>query len=257
MPRSSRDAPSSTARRGVTLSFRFRARASVDVRVKLVHGGDVKRSWILRRQIPYRLHRLRWSGLLAHGRAARHGRYRFKLQRAGHHAHPSPAFRLYDGMFPVRGPTRLRRPGAALRRAAQRRAGPPGTGRVRLLRHPRGRGPRREGAGSRLGPRALRQLGGDRRRGTKTDYRYAHFLHPASVHDGERVQDGPADRPHRQDRQRPHGGLPAPLRGLAEAGARPAPRGSAADGSSALIGSRLARVAGRRSTCRPSARPAA
>jgi murein DD-endopeptidase MepM/ murein hydrolase activator NlpD len=27
-------------------------------------------------------------------------------------------------------------------------------------------------------------------RGTKTDYRYAHFLHPASVHDGERVKTG-------------------------------------------------------------------
>jgi murein DD-endopeptidase MepM/ murein hydrolase activator NlpD len=27
-------------------------------------------------------------------------------------------------------------------------------------------------------------------RGTKTDYRYAHFLHPATVHDGERVKTG-------------------------------------------------------------------
>ena len=27
-------------------------------------------------------------------------------------------------------------------------------------------------------------------RGTQTDYRYAHFLHPASVHDGERVRTG-------------------------------------------------------------------
>jgi murein DD-endopeptidase MepM/ murein hydrolase activator NlpD len=27
-------------------------------------------------------------------------------------------------------------------------------------------------------------------RGTRTDYRYAHFLHPASVHQGERVRTG-------------------------------------------------------------------
>ena len=27
-------------------------------------------------------------------------------------------------------------------------------------------------------------------RGTRTDYRYAHFLHPASVHDGERMRTG-------------------------------------------------------------------
>jgi murein DD-endopeptidase MepM/ murein hydrolase activator NlpD len=176
--------------RGVTLSFRFRARASVDVRVKLVHGGNVQRRWVLRHRLPYRLHRLRWSGLVAHGRAARRGRYRFKLQRAGHRAHPSPAFHLLDGMFPVRGPHGY---GGAVQRFGAPRSG--------------GRVHQGQDVFASCGTHVVAAQGGRVQargsdpilygnwvvidgRGTKTDYRYAHFLHPASVHDGERVRTG-------------------------------------------------------------------
>lgn len=179
---------------GVTLSFRFRARSSVDVRVKLVQGGHMKGSWVLRRQIPYRLHRLRWSGLLTHGRAAGraapHGRYRFKLQRAGHQAHPSPAFHFYDGIFPVRGHHGYGGP-------VQRFGAPRSGGRVHQgqdvfascgTRVIAARGGRVQARGS--DPVLYGNWVVIDARGTKTDYRYAHFLHPASVHDGERVRTG-------------------------------------------------------------------
>ena len=149
--------------RGVTLSFRFRARASVDVRVKLVHGGQVEEELgpaAIRSP----------TGCTACGGAASYpgpGRPARALPiQAPASRPPGPSV---TGVPPLRrhvpGPRapRIRRPGAAVRRAAQRRPRASGTGRVRLLRHPRGRGPRREGAGSRLGSRPLRQLGGDRR----------------------------------------------------------------------------------------------
>jgi hypothetical protein len=176
--------------RGVTLSYRFRARRSVDVRVQLVHGGHVRRSWALRPETPYRRHRLRWNGLGAHGQAARRGRYRFKVQRAGHRSHPSPAFRFFDGRFPVRGPHGYGGP--------VQRFGAPRTG---------GRVHEGQDVFAACGTPAVAARGGRVQargsdpalygnwlvidgRGTKTDYRYAHFRRPAPVHDGERVRTG-------------------------------------------------------------------
>jgi murein DD-endopeptidase MepM/ murein hydrolase activator NlpD len=176
--------------RGVTLSFRFRARSAVDVRVKLVHGGHVQRSWVLRNEIPYLVNRLRWNGLAGHGRAAERGRYRFKLKRAGHRAHPSPAFRLLDGMFPVRGPHGYGGP-------VQRFGAPRSGGRIHQgqdvfascgTRVVAARGGRVQARGS--DPVLYGNWVVIDGRGTKADYRYAHFLHPASVHDGERVRTG-------------------------------------------------------------------
>ncbi|MGH2966587.1 MAG: M23 family metallopeptidase [Solirubrobacterales bacterium] len=176
--------------RGVALSFRFRARGAVDVRVKLVHGQQVRRRWTLRRESPYQRHRLRWDGALSHGRAAKRGRYRFRLQRTGHRAHPSPAFNLYDGVFPVRGRHGYGGP-------VQRFGAPRSGGRVH----------QGQDVFASCGTRVVAARGGRVQargwdpvlygnwvvidgRGTKTDYRYAHFRHPASVHDGERVRTG-------------------------------------------------------------------
>ena len=86
---------------------------------------------------------------------------------------------------------RLRRRRAAVRRSSQRRPHPPGAGRVRNMRNARGRGGRRQGSGARLGPRPLRQLGGDRRPRARAPITAT----PTSstrrrVHEGERVRTG-------------------------------------------------------------------
>jgi murein DD-endopeptidase MepM/ murein hydrolase activator NlpD len=128
--------------------------------------------------------------MLSAGRTAPRGRYRFKIQRLGHRAHPSPAFRLFDGEFPVRGPHGYGGP--------VQRFGAPRTG---------GRVHQGQDVFASCGTRVIAARGGRVQargsdpvlygnwvvvdaRGTKTDYRYAHFLHPASVHDGERVRTG-------------------------------------------------------------------
>jgi murein DD-endopeptidase MepM/ murein hydrolase activator NlpD len=175
---------------GVKLSFRFRARRAVDVRVRLVRGHHVRRAWTLHHVTPFQAHLLRWDGSLSHGHAAHRGRYRFKIQRAGHRPHPSPAFRLHDGMFPVRGPHGF---GGAVQRFGAPRTG----GRVHqgqdvfascgtpvVAAH----GGRVQARGS--DPVLYGNWVVIDGRGTKTDYRYAHFRHPASVHEGERVRTG-------------------------------------------------------------------
>jgi murein DD-endopeptidase MepM/ murein hydrolase activator NlpD len=177
-------------RRPATLSFRFRARASADVRVKLVRKGNTKRTWSLADKLPYKTHRLRWDGIIPGDGAAPPGHYRSKVQRPGHRAHPSARFRLYDGEFPVRGQHDY---GGAVQRFGAPRSG--------------GRVHQGQDVFAACGTRLVAARGGSVQargsdpvlygnwividaRGTKTDYRYAHFLHPASVHDGERVRTG-------------------------------------------------------------------
>jgi murein DD-endopeptidase MepM/ murein hydrolase activator NlpD len=179
-------------RRPVTLAFRFRARASADVRVKLVRRGNTKRTWKLRDKLPYKAHRLRWDGIIPGQGAAPPGHYRFKVQRPGHPAHPSARFRLFDGEFPVRGRHGY---GGAVQRFGAPRSG--------------GRVHQGQDVFASCGTRLVAARGGTVQargsdpvlygnwvvidaRGTKTDYRYAHFLHPATVHDGERVKTGQA-----------------------------------------------------------------
>ncbi|MGH2926007.1 MAG: M23 family metallopeptidase [Solirubrobacterales bacterium] len=176
-------------RRAVTLGFRFRARAATDVMVKLVHEGKVARAWHLASRLPYRLHRLSWDGILGSGPAPS-GHYRFEVQRPGHHAHPSSRFRLLDGDFPVRGPHDYGGP-------VQRFGAPRSGGRIhqgqdvfascgtKLVAAQGGRVQARGSDPVLYGNWVVIDA-----RGTKTDYRYAHFLHPATVHDGERVMTG-------------------------------------------------------------------
>jgi murein DD-endopeptidase MepM/ murein hydrolase activator NlpD len=177
-------------KRKVTLSFRFQARGSVDVRLKLVHSGHVQRGWVLGHRTPYERHHLRWNGRLAHGQAARRGRYRFKLQRAGHRAHPSPAFRLYDAKLPVRGGHNYGGP-------VQRFGAPRTGGRVHEGQDVfascgtpvvAARGGRVQARGS--DPALYGNWVVIDGRATRADYRYAHFLRPAAVHDQERVRTG-------------------------------------------------------------------
>jgi murein DD-endopeptidase MepM/ murein hydrolase activator NlpD len=175
---------------GVRLRYRFRARRAVDVRVKLVRRGRVVKAWRQGDRLPYSPHRLRWNGMLSAGHAAPRGRYRFKLQAPARRAHSGPRFRLRDGKFPVRGSHGY---GGSVQRFGAPRSG--------------GRVHEGQDVFSPCGNRVVAARGGRVQargsdpvlygnwlvidgRGTKTDYRYAHFSRRARVHDGERVRTG-------------------------------------------------------------------
>jgi murein DD-endopeptidase MepM/ murein hydrolase activator NlpD len=177
-------------RRAITLSYRFRARAAAGVEIEVVRADRVARRWIFRRALPYRAHRLRWHGMRSSNRTAPRGRYRFKIRRLGHPAHSSPAFRLHDGKFPVRASHGY---GGAVQRFGALRTG----GRVHQgqdvfaacgTRMVAARGGRVQARGS--DPVLYGNWVVIDGRGTKTDYRYAHLRHPATVHDRERVRTG-------------------------------------------------------------------
>jgi murein DD-endopeptidase MepM/ murein hydrolase activator NlpD len=176
--------------RHITLRYRFRARGAVDVKVRLVRNGRLARAWVQRSRLPYATHRLRWNGTLSPGRAAPPGRYRFKLKRPGHRSHSSDRFRVRYGKFPVRGPHGYGGP-------VQRFGAPRSGGRVHQGQDVfascgtpvvAARGGRVQARGS--DPVLYGNWVVIDGRATKTDYRYAHFLHPASVHDGDRVRTG-------------------------------------------------------------------
>jgi murein DD-endopeptidase MepM/ murein hydrolase activator NlpD len=162
----------------------------VNVTVKLVRAGEVVRRWTRRDQPPYKTERLTWRGTLAGHRLASSGRYRFKIKAPGHRPRLSRRFRLLNGKFPIRGPHGY---GGAVQRFGAPRSG----GRVHEgqdvfapcgTRVVAARGGRVQAGGSDPG------LYGNwiviDARGTRTDYRYAHFRRPASVGDGERVRTG-------------------------------------------------------------------
>lgn len=174
----------------IRLSYRFRAYGSRDVIVKLIRHGHVLRAWTQRDRLPYVSHGLRWSDMLSSHRAAPRGHYRFDIRATGHPGRPTPRFRLLDGKFPVRGTHGYG--------GAEQRFGAPRSG---------GRVHQGQDIFSPCGTRVVAAVGGRVQargfdpvlygnwlvidaRGTTTDYRYAHFLHPASVHDGERVRTG-------------------------------------------------------------------
>jgi murein DD-endopeptidase MepM/ murein hydrolase activator NlpD len=177
-------------RRGVRLRYRFRSSGPLDVTVTLVRGGRIVRTWTQRSRLPYTAHSRGWNGMRKHRKAAATGRYRFKLETPGNHAHPTRRFRLHAGKFPVRGPH-------SFGDSVQRFGAPRNGGRVHqgqdvfascgtpVVAAWGGRVQARGSDPALYGNWAV--IDG---RGTRTDFRYAHFLHPASVHDGERVRTG-------------------------------------------------------------------
>jgi murein DD-endopeptidase MepM/ murein hydrolase activator NlpD len=172
------------------LRYRFRAFGPIDARTKLLHGGNVLRRWTNRNELPYTAHRLRWKGMLSAHRPAPPGHYRFKIKAPGRKPELTSRFRLFSGKFPVRGPHDYGGP-------VQRFGAPRSGGRIHQgqdvfaacgTRVVAARGGRVQARGSDpvlYGNWLVIDAGG-----TRTDYRYAHFLHPASVHDGERVRTG-------------------------------------------------------------------
>ena len=178
------------AHRRVSLRYRFRSRGAMNVKVKVVRGGRAAKTWTERSKLPYKPHRLRWNGMLPAGHAAPRGHYRFKLKAPGRPGHATHGFRLLDAKFPVRGPHGY---GGAVQRFGAPRSG--------------GRVHQGQDVFASCGTRVVAARSGEVQargsdpqlygnwvvidgRGTRTDYRYAHFLHPASVHDGERVRTG-------------------------------------------------------------------
>jgi murein DD-endopeptidase MepM/ murein hydrolase activator NlpD len=172
------------------LRYRFRAYGPRTVRVRLLRSGDVVRRWKLRGKLPYTAHRLEWHAVLQNGRPAPPGRYRFTLKSPNHRPVPAGRLRLRSGKFPIRG-----RHGYG---GAEQRFGAPRSG---------GRVHQGQDVFAACGTRIVAAVGGRVQargsdpvlygnwvvidaRGTHTDYRYAHFLHPASVDQGERVRTG-------------------------------------------------------------------
>ena len=172
------------------LRYRFRAYGARTVRVRLLHSGDVVRRWKSRGALPYTSHRIDWHGVLENGRPAPPGRYRFTVKSPHHKPVPAGRLRLLGGKFPVRG--RHGYGGPVQRFGAPRSGGRVhqgqdvfaacGTGVVAA------RGGRVQARGS--DPVLYGNWVVIDARGTRTDYRYAHFLHPASVHQGDRVRTG-------------------------------------------------------------------
>lgn len=172
------------------LRYRFRAYGPRTVLVKLLHSGDAVRAWKARGLLPYTAHRLEWRGLLANGRPAPPGHYRFRIASPNHKPVLTGKFRLFSGKFPVRGPHGYGGP-------VQRFGAPRSGGRVHQgqdvfspcgTRVVAARGGRVQARGS--DPVLYGNWVVIDARGTRTDYRYAHFLHPASVHQGDRVRTG-------------------------------------------------------------------
>jgi murein DD-endopeptidase MepM/ murein hydrolase activator NlpD len=175
---------------GVRLRYRFRSYGALDMTVKLIRSGSVVKTWLQKDRLPYAPHRLTWNGMLGHGDAAPRGRYRFKLKAPGNRARLVGGLRLADGRFPVRGPHDY---GGAVQRFGAPRSGgrthegqdvfaPCGTPVVAA------RGGRVQSRGT--DPVLYGNWVVIDGRGTSADHRYAHFMRPASVRDGERVRTG-------------------------------------------------------------------
>jgi murein DD-endopeptidase MepM/ murein hydrolase activator NlpD len=172
------------------LRYRFRAYGSRAVRVTLLRSGRVLRRWKARDLLPYTAHRLRWKGTLSHGRPAPRGHYRFKITSPDHRPVLTSRIRLLGGKFPVRGRHDYGGP-------VQRFGAPRSRGRVHQgqdvfapcgMRVAAARGGHVQARGT--DPVLYGNWVVIDARGTRTDYRYAHFRHPASVHDGDRVRTG-------------------------------------------------------------------
>jgi len=176
--------------RRVKLAYRFRAYGPVNVTVKLVRGGRTVQAWTKRNALAYERHALRWNGLLSKHHAVPPGDYRFELKAPGRKPRPAGRLRILSGKFPVRGPHDYG--------GAEQRFGAPRSG---------GRVHQGQDVFASCGTRVVAAVGGRVQargsdpvlygnwividaRGSKTDYRYAHFQHPASVHDGDRVRTG-------------------------------------------------------------------
>lgn len=184
--------PLFAGKRKVRLHYRFTARRPVDLRILVVavRSGNVVASYDERAVEPGRRHTRPWNGLNRRGKAARDGRYAFRIGLAGHRLKQAGELHLRGHVFPVDGPHGARGP-------------------VGAFHAPRNGGRIHEGfdiTGA-CGTPLLAARGGKVAStgydpvlygnyllidGAKTaqDYFYAHMVAPAEVGDGERVFTG-------------------------------------------------------------------
>lgn len=175
------------------LRFRFESAGRTDLRILVIrrHGGHVAKSWTKHNLLPYSKHTLGWDGSENGGAAAPDGKYKFKLGERGQSRRFGVGhFRLFGYEFPVRGSHGY---GGPVQRFGAPRSGgrvhqgqdvfsPCGTQEVAA----RGGTVQARGSDPVLYGNWLVIDG----RGTSTDYRYAHLLHPTPLHTGERVHTG-------------------------------------------------------------------
>lgn len=174
----------------MTIRYRFAARRSVDVAVRIVRLAErrVVHRFLERRAAPGVTHRLRWGGLTSAGDDAPDGHYGVLAGRRGHRLRRIGGFALHGHVFPVRGPHGTR-------------------GAIGEFGAPRSGGRTHEGfdvtagCGTRLvaarGGRVLRSgfdpvlygwfvlIDG---REERRNYFYAHLRSPAAVRSGERIR---------------------------------------------------------------------
>jgi murein DD-endopeptidase MepM/ murein hydrolase activator NlpD len=174
------------------LRFRFSSAESADVRIRVVRRGEgsTVRRWVERDLLPFSRHSVRWDGAKGGGDPAPDGKYRFRIGELHGHSHDAGHFRLRGFEFPVRGSHSY---GGSLQRFGAERIG----GRTHQgqdvfagcrTNEVAARGGRVQARGS--DPKLYGNWLVIDGRGTSTDYRYAHLLHPTPLHDGERVRTG-------------------------------------------------------------------
>lgn len=181
--------PLFAGKRETTLHYRFEARRPVDLRVEVVGGrrGKVVRSWRIRNARPGRRLTRAWDGLSGRGKAARDGRYEFRVGPVGGTTRHAAGFGLRGHVFPVDGPHGTR-------------------GAIGEFGAPRSGGRRHEGfdiTGACGTPLVAARGGTVAKRGydprlygnyvlidarkTAQDYFYSHLIAPARVRNGDRI----------------------------------------------------------------------
>ena len=178
--------------RAERLRFRFASADPVDVRIRVIRRGDgsIVRDWVKHDLLPYSRHKVHWDGAKNGGHPAPEGKYKFRVGELHGRNRGVGRFRLYGFEFPVRGSHSY---GGSLQRfGADRTDGRTHQGQDVFAgcgtNEVAARGGRVQARGS--DPELYGNWLVIDGRGTSTDYRYAHLLHPSPMHDGERVRTG-------------------------------------------------------------------
>jgi murein DD-endopeptidase MepM/ murein hydrolase activator NlpD len=93
--------------RNVSLRYRFGGTEPLDIRIRVIRAanGRTAQTWVERDREPGVRHRRRWNGIDGRGKAARGGRYRFRLAPLGSTREwQVGSFVLRDHVYPVGGP---------------------------------------------------------------------------------------------------------------------------------------------------------
>ena len=179
-------------KRKPTLRYRFRAAHAVDLKILV---RDVRRdrtvaSWTERNARPGAKLKRSWNGVTRRGKAAKDGRYEFRVGVQGRSRSFAGRFRLHGHVFPVDGSHGTRGPigdFGAPRNGGRVHEGFDITG---ACGTPLRRRPRRQGREGRLRPGAVRQLRPHQRPQDGRAYFYAHLIAPSPLRKGEHVKTG-------------------------------------------------------------------